>query len=354
MLPESSAPGDAGARQQPGQKFTCGLLAALLVGCGDGTGPDVQPFASLALISGAGQSDTVLATLPAPLIVQARAIDNSPVPGVAVTFAIVTPGGGSMFAGTSVTDTQGRAADIWKLGTVAGTHRVEARTVDATGTPIVWGSFEATVRPGAPDSVKASGVPAYTFIGDPLPSGSAMVFDAHGNEIAAPNVVWSMDTPTMESVAWLRAVSGSARDSLAVKALFHIGRFSPAWRFEWFWATYRKVDIRFIDECDGNAALFSLGDVVDSVRAVTRFTSVSYVTVPKFGVVMAGTRDVTAWCRNGNVVTPSGADTEYFAQDINTLFPLEAPAGGPRIYTYSVGNGPPSGTTETRRLEPVP
>ncbi|MEP7325581.1 MAG: kelch repeat-containing protein [Gemmatimonadota bacterium] len=108
---------------------------------------------SLTVFSGNNQSGTVGDELSQPLRVLATDGSSQPIPNQVVNF-VVTAGGGSVFAGTAITDASGIAAEVWGLGTVAGAAQsVEVRAVAPDGTKQVFGVFTATALAGPPDTI---------------------------------------------------------------------------------------------------------------------------------------------------------------------------------------------------------
>lgn len=127
------------------------LAAALLAACGGGesapaptSAPDRTPTAITAQ-AGASQSgpiNSAVATLPA---VRVSARDGSPVPGVSVTFEVVS-GGGSVSGASTTTNSDGVATvGGWTLGNRIGEQRVAARS---PGLPEVSFSAMAAPAPG--------------------------------------------------------------------------------------------------------------------------------------------------------------------------------------------------------------
>jgi hypothetical protein len=115
------------------------LLAALLLvaSCTDtSNAPSGRGLPiSLSVFSGNGQNGTVGQELPLPIKVLATDGNNQPIANQVVNF-VVTAGGGSVFAGTALTNVNGIAAEVWRLGTVAGSvQTVEVRAVAPDGTP---------------------------------------------------------------------------------------------------------------------------------------------------------------------------------------------------------------------------
>jgi hypothetical protein len=133
------------------------MLATALVcfaACTDSlvdTGPVVGPL-SLNVVSGDGQSALANTELPDPLVVQVVDDKGKRVRDQVVNFRVVS-GGGSVFAGTSLTNADGIAQEWWTLG-ASGTQRVEVRAVDpTTGEKRIFATFNATITTPPPPPI---------------------------------------------------------------------------------------------------------------------------------------------------------------------------------------------------------
>ena len=127
------------------------VVPTFLAGCGGGCDceqPDVE-LASLEIVDGSGQTGPVAQSLTKALVVRLLTSSGTPATGQTVSFA-VAGGGGSVSADSVAADTNGYARTQWTLGTVAGPQRIELRSVGRDGTPIVWGSMDATATHGPP------------------------------------------------------------------------------------------------------------------------------------------------------------------------------------------------------------
>lgn len=172
----------------------CALLP-LAAACDSPTQPGPGTPAAMAVVSGDLQRYTVGKELPEQLVVRVTDDKGRPVEGQIVNFR-VTAGGGSVFAGTALTNGDGEARERWTLGTVAGdTQRVEARAVDpGTGAALVFAEFRAVGTADAPAAVTAVGAP--TLFGLPsLPladSVAVFVRDVYGNPVPGQTVAWTV------------------------------------------------------------------------------------------------------------------------------------------------------------------
>ena len=170
--------------------------ALVLASCNDkSTDPGREPVTVNYLVfSGNNQTGAAGAELALPLKVLATDPSSQPIPNQVVNF-VVTAGGGSVFAGTALTDANGIAAEIWRLGTVAGTPQtVEVRAVAPNGTKQVFGVFNATVTAAAPDTIVI-----HAGNGQTVPAGQAVpiapavrLADRFGNPVAGHSVAFAV------------------------------------------------------------------------------------------------------------------------------------------------------------------
>lgn len=125
------------------------FTTVLLGGCSRGnplqSTPETGPPSQIVLV-GNNQEGPAGVELPAALTVIVLDSEGRPVRNQIVNF-VVTRGGGQVYAGAAVTDSDGQARDWWTLGSVPGVNELEARAVDSwTGEPLVFGRFIATGR----------------------------------------------------------------------------------------------------------------------------------------------------------------------------------------------------------------
>ncbi len=171
------------------------LAGLAFAACDGGSGPDqAGPPARLDIVSGDLQTAVVGAQLPQALVVEVMDDKGKPVEGQVVNF-VVTAGGGTVFAGTALTNAEGRAQERWTLGTTArDTQRVEARAVNpSTGQALVFAAFRAVGTPGAPAALVRVGGDAQTGApGVALADSLAVrLTDAHGNGISGQSVAFA-------------------------------------------------------------------------------------------------------------------------------------------------------------------
>jgi hypothetical protein len=175
--------------------FPAALLAAFaLAACDDPSGPRAGPPASLAVVAGDDQQGPVGQDLPQPLVVKVTDARGRPVEGQLVNFRVAS-GGGTVYAGSSLTNKDGLAQERWTLGTVAAdSQRVEARAVNATtGEALVFGVFRAVAEPRAAAGAAAlAPAPAGGLAGFALDSVAVRVVDVYGNPVAGVAVAWTV------------------------------------------------------------------------------------------------------------------------------------------------------------------
>ena len=109
------------------------LLAALAIGACAGKAPAdlTPPTLSLGVVSGRRQQAPAGQELPQPLVVQVLDSKLRPVKGQLVSFRVLS-GGGSVYAGSSLTNADGIAQDYWTMGPQPGPARLLVRAVDPT------------------------------------------------------------------------------------------------------------------------------------------------------------------------------------------------------------------------------
>lgn len=177
------------------QNLTRALLLLGLAGLSacDNAPTEAGPPAQLDVVSGNDQQAVVGQELAQPLVVKVVDEDGRPVRDQLVNFR-VTRGGGSVFAGSSLTNRDGIAQERWTLGTAADSQRVEARAVDPeTGAALVFATFRAVGTAAGAATISAvqpamSGQP-----GTPMAdSAAALVRDQYGNPVPGATVNWAV------------------------------------------------------------------------------------------------------------------------------------------------------------------
>ena len=172
------------------------LSAALFLSCNESPteNEETRTPASLDIVSGDEQEGVVGTELANALVVRVEDANGVPIIGQLVNFR-VTSGGGSIFAGSGLTNALGIVQDRWTLGTsTSELQRVEARAVDPnTGAAIVFATFKATPRPGPAHSLTKAGGDGQTgALGAALTDSLAVrVADSYGNPVPSVTVTWA-------------------------------------------------------------------------------------------------------------------------------------------------------------------
>jgi hypothetical protein len=149
--------------------------------------------ASLQIVAGNQQTDTVASTLD-PIVVRILDAEQKAVLGQIVNFVVIQ-GGGSVFAGSAITNDEGQAQEIWTLGTTAGEQALEARAVDATtGEALVFGSIRAMAIPDVAVTleIEPDTLAGFVNIRIPLEELSVTATDEYGNAIGRSRAEFSV------------------------------------------------------------------------------------------------------------------------------------------------------------------
>ena len=176
----------ATGRFKPSQsRGTTRVIAKLPTGLTAFANVSIVPTASqMSLVSGGSQNGTVGSALAQPIVVEVRAGDNLPVPGVPVGFA-VSAGGGSLSLSGGTTDASGRASTTLTLGTVAGSNAVTV--ISGSITPLI---VSATGKPGNASKLAILQQPSTsTIAGVPLAvQPRVKVLDLYNNVVGVAGV----------------------------------------------------------------------------------------------------------------------------------------------------------------------
>ena len=146
---------------------------------------------SIAINGGNNQSATVSTTLPTNPSVIVKDVGGNPVPGVGVTFAVVS-GGGSITGGAATTDGAGIATlGSWTLGPTPGANSLTATSAGLSGSPL---TFMATGVTGGPTDIAVSAGDNQTAtVNATLPIDPAvLVTDAGGNPVQGVTVTFAV------------------------------------------------------------------------------------------------------------------------------------------------------------------
>ncbi len=175
-----------GTAQSHGVRGSATITATSPSGISDNTVVTVVlPAASIAVVSGAGQTGKVGSTLPSPAIVQVSASDGIGVSGVTVLFA--APAGGGVGTASATTDASGRAQTTLKLGSATGAQSFSAQA----------GAFSATIgataTAGDPTAIAiVSGNSQSGAVNTALPNPLIVkVTDTFGNAVNGATVNWA-------------------------------------------------------------------------------------------------------------------------------------------------------------------
>ncbi|HXI20903.1 MAG TPA: Ig-like domain-containing protein, partial [Gemmatimonadales bacterium] len=232
-----------------------------------------------------------------PPSVQVYDLNDNPLPGATVTFA-VTGGGGSVTGGTQTTDANGSATvGGWRLGQTVG-----ANTLTATVSGLAPVTFTATAGPTAVASLaRISGDAQTANSNSPLPNPLVVeVRDSFSNVVPGATVTWSVTDGTISPATSTADAQGRAQSSWTLGAL----QASPT-------------------------ATASVGSVQTSFSATTVFPNpailLSFAGVPGVGVGLSATVNVALnqpaaalvpvalSSSNTGVFTVSLPDTVYIA-----------------------------------------
>ena len=147
----------------------------------------------IAINAGNGQTVAAGSAVPVAPSVLVKDQFNNPVPGVSVTFAVVT-GGGSLTGGTATTDASGIATvGSWTLGTTAGSNSLTATSAGLTGSPL---AFTATGTAGAATQIALNtGNNQSATVGTAVAvPPSVIVKDQFNNPVASVSVTFAVAT----------------------------------------------------------------------------------------------------------------------------------------------------------------
>jgi plastocyanin len=192
-----------------------GLLLAALWTCGGGS---VAPSRLLSKPVGSGnlQAGTVGLALAESLRVLVTK-DGTPLEGATVKWA--TPDGGALGPPTSLSDSSGRSAARWTLGTMSGVQIARASVSDAAGSPQ---DFLAEALPDTPTALvkpilSGDGQDGFSNRDLALPL-EVKITDQFGNGVSGQNVGWSVTGDAALSAS----TTASGADGVAAVSV-HLG-----------------------------------------------------------------------------------------------------------------------------------
>lgn len=194
---------------RPGRSLTflTAALAATAAACSSDNNSAPLVAASVSVsASSQGQIGTVGTALAQAVTVQVVDQDGNPVANNAVTWTIVT-GGGSVSAGTSVTDGNGNATTIWTLGTIAGVDTLQATI--ASGATAKVGAV--ALAAGMSALVKVSGDSQSVSPGATSQALVVEAVDVYGNAVSNVSVTWAATGgAVLSSTSTMTNASGEA------------------------------------------------------------------------------------------------------------------------------------------------
>ncbi|MFO7894267.1 MAG: Ig-like domain-containing protein [Longimicrobiales bacterium] len=209
--------GDAGlvTGRHPGEARVTAEVTTSLGSAAVSVGVVVHQVATDLEHAGPGEADGVVAEpADSPAV---RVVDRhgDGAPGVAVRFT-AAGGAGSLSDTVAVSDSTGRAAVAWTLGTAAGEQRVEARADDLPGVSALTFLVRAAAGPAVtlavtPDTVRLA------VLGDTLRLAAAGA-DAYGNPIPDSVVGWSAADPAIATVDGTGLVTATGPGATVVVA----------------------------------------------------------------------------------------------------------------------------------------
>lgn len=176
------------------KKATWSLLLLASAACSGNS--DVEPPVptNVEAFGGTDQSGTVATALPDPLRVRVTDADGNGVPGVSLTWSVLT-GGGQISPVTATTQSGGVAAAQFTLGPTEGDQQAQAQVSGLAGSPVVF-TAHGHVQPLVAANIEAAGGnPQNGTVGGRLPDSlSVRVTDGSGHGVPAVSVDWSVLT----------------------------------------------------------------------------------------------------------------------------------------------------------------
>src|SRR5918999_1381172 len=108
-----------------------------LIACGNDSNVQPPVPTTIELVDGDGQSGAIGTQLADPLSVKVTDEDGDPVPGIVVTWAVVS-GSGAVAPTTASSDVSGIASTQFTLGPETGEQQVRAEVNGLSGSPVVF------------------------------------------------------------------------------------------------------------------------------------------------------------------------------------------------------------------------
>lgn len=192
-------------------------LLGTLAGCG-GTAADPEDSATnvtvvLSVLSGDVQTGLSGEELAEPVRVRAQQ-DGAPWVNKTINF-VVTVGGGSVLAGTVLTDSEGVAQEFWTLGG-PGEQALEARAVSSAGERLTFRTIRATAI-SPPTLTIGSADTSRAFMGSiMLPTPLVVARDAFGNPMNMKDITWTASAGDLGVPGLTSGVTRTSPDGIAV------------------------------------------------------------------------------------------------------------------------------------------
>jgi adhesin/invasin len=166
--------------------------------------------ASIAAVSGGGQSDTVHKTLGNSLVVKVADAFDNPVAGVTVSWS--RTGDGALSAASATTGADGQASVAYTFGGVVGTETVVASVAGV----LTNASFSEVAL-----ASDAAGVAAVSGTGQSVRAGEALanslvvrVTDVNGNPVADAAITWVATNGTLGAATTTSNAAGISSNTL--------------------------------------------------------------------------------------------------------------------------------------------
>jgi uncharacterized protein YjdB len=268
---------------------------------------------SLRIVSGDEQQGTIGTELPNPIVVQALNSKGKALKGQLVNFVVVE-GGGSVYAGSSITDQHGVAQEYWTLGPELGSNRLEVRAVDpTTGQKQNFATLTAMGRPVPVSRVVVTPSEATFEVGQNV-EFVVTLFDAAGNELAGREVTWTSGNTAIATVeagfVMGRAIGGPITITAASEgrsAAAQVTILSPR-------VSFIQIEPSFVELAVGQTTQLAartydaLGNLLTGREVVFVTYNETFGSVTPSGLVTAGNRDghLEVYAHSGSV-TSDGA-----------------------------------------------
>jgi adhesin/invasin len=179
----------------------------------------------ISISSGNGQSAATGTATVNPLKALVQDVNNNPVAGVSVTFAVATGGGSFASADPVLSGADGIAtAPAWTLGTTAGENTATATSGSLTGSPLIF-TATGTATPTKISISDGNGqsATAGTALANPL---KVLVQDASDNPVAGVSVTFAVATGGGSFASAVPVISGA--DGVATAPAWTLGTAAGA------------------------------------------------------------------------------------------------------------------------------